>query len=468
MDQIQSFLSQASAFVWGPFLLIPLLLGTGLFLSVLLKFMPLFRIGKGFAMAFEGRKEGQAAGEITPFQALTTALSATVGTGNIAGVATAIFLGGPGAVFWMWVTAFLGMATKYSEAVLAVKYREVGEDGRYLGGPMYYIRNGLGPNFAWLGSAFALFAMIAAFGLGNMVQANSVAAAFDANFGVPHIATGAALAAVTFAVIIGGLRRIAHVAEILVPAMAVFYVGGAILVLLLNAPLVPGAFTLIITDAFTGTAAAGGFAGAAVWAAMRFGVARGIFSNESGLGSAAIAHAAAQTDNPVRQGTIAMMGTFIDTIIVCTMTALVILTVQIPTEVDGAVVMVPAWTSGLTGAALSTAAFGAGLPGAQWVISIGLIIFAFTTVIGWSVYGERSAEYLFGAHAIVPYRLVWIAALFVGAVVQLDLVWTFSDVMNGLMAIPNLIALILLSGTVATVTRQALAQEKLTAVTGKA
>ncbi|MGF1455767.1 MAG: alanine/glycine:cation symporter family protein [Alphaproteobacteria bacterium] len=467
MNALQSFLSQASSFVWGPFLLIPLLLGTGLFLSVLLKFMPLFRIGKGFVMAFEGRKEGQAAGEITPFQALTTALSATVGTGNIAGVATAIFLGGPGAVFWMWVTALLGMATKYSEAVLAVKYREVDASGRYLGGPMYYIRNGLGPRFAWLGAAFALFAMIAAFGLGNMVQANSVAAAFDANFGVPHMVTGAVLALVTFAVIIGGLRRIAHVAEILVPAMAVFYVGGALLVLLLNAPQVPAAVSLIVTDAFTGTAAAGGFAGAAVWAAMRFGVARGIFSNESGLGSAAIAHAAAQTNNPVRQGTIAMMGTFIDTIIVCTMTALVILTVEIPTEVDGATVMVPAWTSGLTGAQLSTAAFGAGLPGAQWVISIGLIIFAFTTVMGWSVYGERSAEYLFGPSAILPYRLVWIAALFVGAVVQLDLVWTFSDVMNGLMAIPNLIALILLSGTVATITREALAKEKLTAVPGK-
>ncbi len=460
MDTVQKVLDSISTFIWGPYLLIPLLLGTGLFLSILLRFMPVLRIPKGFALAFEGRKADAGEGEITPFQALTTALAATVGTGNIAGVATAIFIGGPGAVFWMWMTALLGMATKYSEAVLAVRYREVCPDGRYLGGPMYYIRNGLGQKWAWLGSAFAFFAMIAAFGLGNMFQANALANAFDANFGVPPLATGLFIAGVTFAVIVGGLKRIAFLAERLVPLMAVFYVGAALIILILNAPNVPGAFALIVTDAFTGTAATGGFAGAAVWAAMRYGVARGIFSNESGLGSAAIAHASAQTNDPVRQGTIAMMGTFIDTIIVCTMTALVILTVRIPTDVNGQMEMIPAWTTGLTSAELSTAAFGAGLPGAQWVISIGLIVFAFTTVMGWSVYGERSAEFLFGKRVIFPYRLLWVGALLLGAVVKLDLVLTFSDVMNGLMALPNLIALILLSGTVVAITRSGLEAEK--------
>ncbi len=454
MDALMAFLQSVSNFVWGPYML-ALLLGTGVFLMVGLRFMPIRRIPEGFRLALSGRHpESGDKGDITPFQALTTALSATIGTGNIAGVATAIFLGGPGAIFWMWMTALVGMATKYAEAVLALKYREVDEKGRFVGGPMYYIKNGLGKNWNWLGVLFAFFAMTAALGIGNMVQSNSVADVFQDNIGIEPLYTGIGLAVLTFAVIIGGIKSIARVAEFMVPIMGVIYVVGALTILLINIVDVPAAFMLIFTDAFTGTAATGGFAGAAVMAAIRYGVARGVFSNEAGLGSAAIAHAAAQAHDPVRQGTIAMLGTFIDTIVLCTMTALVIITVQV--QVAGGVGEVGAWASGENGAALSALAFGSGLPGGEWIVTFGLVFFAFTTIIAWSYYGERSAEFLFGVKVILPYRLLWVALVVVGAPLDLNLIWLIAEIMNALMAIPNLIALLLLSGTVFAMTRSVL------------
>jgi len=431
MQIISDFLNASSGIIWGPIMLV-LLLGTGVFLTIGLKAMPWRQIIPGFQLLWRSR-HSQDKGDITPFQALMTALAATIGTGNIAGVATAIFLGGPGAVFWMWITALVGMATKYSEAVLAVKYREMDERGRYVGGPMYYIKNGLGDNWKWLGIAFALFGMIAAFGIGNMVQANSVAHAMRSAFAMPDWLSGVTMMVLTAVVILGGIKRIAVVAAKLVPFMALAYIAGALWIILTHLTEIPAALGNIVSSAFTGTAATGGFAGAAVWAAIRFGVARGIFSNEAGLGSAPIAHAAARTNNPVQQGMIAMLGTFIDTIIICTMTALVI-------------ILTGAWTSGETGAALSMQAFASGLPGfGSTIVSLGLAIFAFTTVLGWSYYGERSAEFLFGIRIILPYRLLWLVAIPVGALGKLEIIWLLADVFNGLMAIPNLVALLALS-----------------------
>jgi AGCS family alanine or glycine:cation symporter len=436
---LNDLLTSASGFIWGPVMLV-LLLGTGIYLTIGLKAMPWHRLLDGFRLLWLGRKSEQS-GDITPFQALMTALAATIGTGNIAGVATAIFLGGPGAVFWMWVTALLGMATKYSEAVLAVRYREIDERGRYVGGPMYYIKNGLGQHWRWLGTAFALFGMIAAFGIGNMVQANSVADALDSAFAVPAWVTGLVMAAITASVILGGVQRIATVAAKLVPLMAIAYITASLWIILAHVTEVPAALAHIVRNAFTGTAASGGFAGAAVWAAIRFGVARGIFSNEAGLGSAPIAHAAARTNDPVQQGMIGMLGTFIDTIIICTMTALVI-------------ILTGSWTSGETGPSLSMLAFNTALPGVgSHLVSLGLAIFAFTTVLGWSYYGERCAEYLFGIRIILPYRLLWLAAIVLGALGKLEMVWLLADVLNGLMAVPNLIALVALSPVVFQLTR---------------
>ena len=439
MEAITSFLNQLSSFIWGPIML-TLLLGVGVYLSLGLKLMPWLKIGHGFKLLFSGQADKDK-GEITPFQALMTALSATIGTGNIAGVATAIFLGGPGAVFWMWVTALFGMATKYGEAVLAVKYREVDEHGKRVGGPMYYIKNGLGDNWKWLGFLFALFGTVAAFGIGNMVQSNSVADALNSNFHIDPLITGIVLSILVGLVILGGIKRIGDVAGMLVPVMAIAYILGSLIVIFANVEHIGGAFGLIFSSAFSGTAATGGFAGAAVWAAIRFGVARGVFSNEAGLGSAPIAHAAAQTDDPVRQGMIGMLGTFIDTIIVCTMTALVIL-------------LTGAWTSGETGASLSTLAYGQGISFGNYIVTFGLVVFAFTTLLGWSYYGERCAEFIFGAGIIVPYRIVWIIAVMTGALIKLDFVWLLADVMNGFMAIPNLIALALLSPVIFKVTKE--------------
>ena len=439
MNSIVAFVTAVNGMVWGPSMLV-LILGTGFFLMLGLRLMPLRRLGFGFRMLWEGRT-GQGKGDITPFNALMTALSATIGTGNIAGVATAIVLGGPGALFWMWCTALVGMATKYSEAVLAVHYREVDGAGNYVGGPMYYIKNGLGRKWMWLGGAFATFGFFAGFGIGNTVQANSVAHAVQSSFGVPTWVSGIIMTFLVGLVLIGGIRRIALVAGKLVPFMALAYVAAGLIILAINLDKIPGALDLILTHAFTPSAAGGGFAGATVMAAIRFGVARGVFSNEAGLGSAPIAHAAAQTDDPVRQGTVAMLGTFIDTLVICSMTGLVII-------ISGE------WISGKTGAALSSTAFENSLHGLGGnIVTLGLVLFAFTTMLGWSVYGERCATYLFGIRAIRPFRIAWVLAIPLGAVGQLDFIWLLADTLNALMAIPNLIALLLLSPVVFQVTR---------------
>ena len=440
MEIITSAVNWLNGIVWGVPMLV-LILGVGLFLTVGLKLLTILKIPFGFKLLWQGRIPG-GEGEITPFNALMTSLAATIGTGNIAGVATAIFLGGPGAIFWMWMTALVGMATKFAEAVLAVRYREEDERGKHVGGPMYYIKNGLGKKWNWMAVTFALFAGIAGFGIGNMVQANSIANALKANFAVPEWLTGIVLVVLVGAVLLGGIERIATVAGKLVPIMAIAYIAAGSVVLLLNAGAIPGAFALIFKHAFTPSAATGGFAGAAVWAAIRFGVARGIFSNEAGLGSAPIAHAAAQTKGPVSQGLVAMLGTFIDTLIVCSFTALAIL-------VTGA------WTSGETGAALTSKAFELALPGfGGYTIALALSVFAFTTILGWSYYCERSLEYLFGVRIIMPFRVVWSLAALVGATVKLGFVWLLADTLNALMAIPNLIALALLSPVVFKITKE--------------
>ncbi|MFU8838157.1 MAG: alanine/glycine:cation symporter family protein [Thiohalomonadaceae bacterium] len=453
MELLNQFFSQLNGIVWGPMMLV-LILGTGLYLTIGMGFMPIRRLDYGFRMLWRGRRSTEE-GDITPFNALMTSLSATIGTGNIAGVATAIAIGGPGAIFWMWCTALVGMATKYTEAVLAVKYREVDERGNHVGGPMYYIKNGLGKHWRWLGTAFAIFGALAGFGIGNMVQANSVAQVMEANIGLPSWISGAVMAVLVFAVLIGGIQRIAKVAGKLVPLMALIYVLGGLLVILLNLPAVPGALWAIVQYAFTPAAATGGFTGAAVMLAIQMGVARGIFSNEAGLGSAPIAHAAARTNNPVRQGTIAMLGTFIDTIIICTITALVIM-------ISGL------WDSGQSGAALSSAAFSSALPGlGSFIVTFGLMIFAFTTMLGWSVYGERCVEYLFGVRAVIPFRLLWVAAIPLGAMAQLSFAWLVADTLNALMAIPNLIALLLLSPIVFRMTREYFAEQEAAGMLGR-
>lgn len=440
MQALSDFITALNGIVWGPLMLVSIL-GTGLYLMFGLSFMPLRKIGAGFRSLWRGRqKRGE--GDIAPFNALMTSLSATIGTGNIAGVATAIFLGGPGALFWMWCTALVGMATKYAEAVLAVKYREVDNKGMHIGGPMFYIKNGLKSHWGWLGTCFAVFGAIAGFGIGNTIQANSVADVMNTTFDVPPIATGITIAVLAALVLIGGIKRIANVAGKLVPLMALSYLVAGVIILLMNAEALPHAFELIFTHAFTPVAATGGFAGAAVWAAIRFGVARGIFSNEAGLGSAPIAHAAASTNSPVQQGTIAMLGTFIDTLIICSITGLVIITTG-------------AWTSGETGASLSSVAFETALPGfGQYIVAIGLSVFAFTTILGWSFYSEKCFEYLFGEGVIRPFRICWIIAVPIGATANLSFIWLVADTLNALMALPNLIALILLSPVVFKLTRE--------------
>ena len=441
MEFITEMVGAINGVVWGVPMLI-LILGAGLFLTVGLRFLTIMKIPFGFSLLWKGRIPGNDAGDITPFNALMTSLSATIGTGNIAGVATAIFLGGPGAVFWMWMTALVGMGTKYAEAVCAVRFREKDENGNFVGGPMYYIQNGMGENWRWLAITFALFAGIAGFGIGNMVQSNSIADALYTTFNIPHLYTGIIVALLVGAVLLGGIQRISQVAGALVPFMAALYILASIVVLAINANAIPAAFGLIFTHAFSPAAATGGFAGAAVWAAIRFGVARGVFSNEAGLGSAPIAHAAAKTKGPVSQGLVAMLGTFIDTLIVCTFKALAILSTGV-------------WTSGTTGAALTSAAFEAALPGFGGVIiAVSLAIFAFTTIIGWSYYSERSLQYLFGTSIIMPFRAVWSLAAIVGATVKLGFIWLLADTLNAMMAIPNLVALIVLSPIVFAVTKE--------------
>ncbi len=444
MEAAQHLVGQINHLLWGvP--LIALLLGTGIYLTFGLGLMPIRKLGYGFRMLWQGRHSKEE-GQISPFNALMTALSSTIGTGNIAGVATAIAIGGPGALFWMWCTALVGMSTKYAEAVLAVKFREVDERGQYVGGPMYYIKNGLSSKWKWLGTAFAIFGALAGFGLANTVQSNSVANVLNNTFSIPVELTAAVITVLVAAVILGGIERIAQVAGKLVPFMAISYITAGLLVLATHLPQIPGAILLIVDSAFNGHAATGGFSGAAIALAIRQGVARGIFSNEAGLGSAPIAHAAAKTNDPVRQGMIAMLGTFIDTICVCTITGL-------------AIVVTGVWSSGTNGAPLTSMAFGLGIPGGDYLVSCGLAIFAFTTMLGWCVYGERCAEFLFGVRVILPFRILWISAIPLGAVAQLDLVWALADMLNALMAIPNLIALILLSPLVFKMTKKYFAQE---------
>jgi len=439
-------LGKIDSLAWGPVTIV-LLVGTGLLITVLVKAIQVRKFGYAWKLISGKYDNPEDEGEITHFQALSAALSATIGTGNIAGVGTAIALGGPGAVFWMWVTAFVGMATKYAECLLSLKYRVVHEDGTVSGGPMYYLEKGLGQK--WLGMLFALFAAIASFGIGNMVQANSVAEPVQTYFGVPKIATGIIMGILVFAVIVGGIRRIGQVASRLVPVMAVFYVLGSLWVIVINFSQVPAAFGVIFHDAFTGSAAAGGFAGAAVAQAIRFGVARGVFSNEAGLGSAPIAHGAAKTKEPVREGLVAMLGPFIDTIVICSMTALVIVLTGAFTQID------PTTGEALTGADLTAQAFNMGLPGpGGYIVAIGIIFFAFSTVISWSYYGDRSVEYLLGQKFVMPYRVLYCILLPVGAATQLNLVWTISDIFNALMAFPNLIGLIALSGVVVKTTKE--------------
>ncbi|MDD9304033.1 MAG: sodium:alanine symporter family protein [Desulfobacter sp.] len=430
LTTLDAIVGKIGAFAWGPPMLI-LLVGTGFWLTFSLKGLQFTKLGHSLYLALIKKKEDtDEPGDISHFQALMTALSATVGTGNIAGVATAIAAGGPGALFWMWVTGLVGMATKYSEAVLAVKYREKDAKGEMCGGPMYYISKGL--NMPWLGTVFAVFAAIAAFGIGNMVQSNSVADAVEATFHIPPFVTGLVLMALTGFVVLGGIKKIGRVTGTLVPIMIVFYVIGSMAIILMNLGGVPDALALIVKQAFNPTAATGGFAGASVMLAIRMGVARGVFSNESGLGSAPIAAAAAQTKHPVSQALVSMTQTFIDTIVVCTMTGLVL-------------ILTGAWNSGQTGAELTTTAFQAGIPGGAYIVTVGLMLFAYSTILGWCYYGEKSIEYLFGEGAVKPYRMVFVLFVGVGAIAKLGFVWNLSDTFNGLMAIPNLIGLLLLT-----------------------
>lgn len=446
-DSFASIIGCTSSVIWGPFTL-ALLFGLGIYLTLALKFINVRWLPKAFSWLWKGRAANHKEGDLTPFQSLMTALSSTVGTGNIAGVGTAMALGGPGAIFWMWVTAFLGMSTKFSESLLGVHFRETTADGRRVGGPMYYIKNGLGKRWLWLAFVFAFIGSITAFGIGNAVQANEVTNALysvlelnNKEHGQYRWLIGLGIAVLVGAVILGGVTRIGKVTEKLVPLMALLYVGAAAVILICHAQSLIPALETIIDSAFSGSAATGGFAGAAVQKAIQMGVARGVFSNESGMGSAPIAHAAAQTENPVQQAGIAMLGTFIDTLVICTMTALVIMVTGV-------------WNSGLSGSSLSAQAFANGIWQGDAIVAISLAVFALTTLIGWSYYGERCIEFLLGQRAILPYRVLWVIVIPLAAHQKQDLVWSFADMMNGLMILPNLIAVALLSPVVFILVKQ--------------
>lgn len=438
LDLITTANGFVNGIVWGPPFMI-LLVGTGIYLTIRLGFFQFRHLGHAwkhsFGLLFRKDVETEP-GAITPFQAVTSAMAATIGVGNIAGVATAIALGGPGAIFWMWMVALVGMATKMAEATLGLKYRHVDSDGHVSGGVFYYIEKGLGPQWKWLAVLYAFLAGLAAFGIGNMVQSNTMAQALETGFGIPHWATGFALVILVGVVTLGGISRIAVTAEKVVPIMAVAYLIGAIAILAMNAGAIPGALSMIVTSAFAPAPAVGGFAGASVAMAIRFGIARGIFSNEAGLGSASIVHAQAR-NIPFRQGFWGVWEVFIDTLVVCTMTALVILVTGV-------------MESGATGADLTSAAFSTGLPGpGGYVIIIAIAFFAYTTMLTWNFYGEKSWEYLFGRSVVVPYRLIFLLFVFLGSVGALELVWDVADTFNGLMAAPNLVALVLLGGVMA-------------------
>lgn len=450
MDTLQTWLDEASGFVWGPYLLIPLLLGTGLYLTIRLGGLQFIKLIPALRLGILKRRDHGSEGDISQFQALTTALAATVGTGNIVGVATAIAIGGPGALFWMWVTGLLGMASKYAEAFLAVRFRTTDEAGEKSGGPQYYLERGIrGPVGKVLALSFAIFAAIACFGIGNMTQGNSIASNVENSWSIPTWVTGVILTVLALIVLVGGIKVIGRVTAGLVPVMIVFYVLGGLYILLANIGDVPGALGQVFTEAFTGSSAAGGFVGSTIMIVVQYGVARGLFSNESGLGSAAIAAAAAQTSHPVRQGLVSMTQTFIDTLVVVSFTGLVIITTGTWDDVD------PETGEQLTASLMTGEAFAHGLPGewGHWIVTVALVMFAFSTILGWSYYGERNIERLFGRRAVMPFRVVFCLVVYVGCTTQLSLVWSFSDVMNGLMALPNLIGLLVLSGLIVRETR---------------
>lgn len=428
METLIAWHSQLNSLVWGAPLMI-LLVGAGVLFTFATGGIQFTKLAFAMRTVFGRGPKPAGEGTVTSFQALATALASTVGVGNIAGVATAISLGGPGALFWLLVSGVLGMATKFAEIAVALNYREEDKNGVMRGGAMYILSRGMG--LPWLGTVFAALTGLAALGIGNMVQANSVADAAQSSFGIPAMTSGIVMAIITAVVILGGIKRIAEVTQILVPAMCVFYIGGALIIVLRFAGEIPGVVQLVLSSAFEGHAAVGGFAGAAAGQAVRFGIARGLFSNEAGLGSAPMVHASAVTDHPVRQACYGIFEVFVDTIIVCLLTGLVVLTTG-------------AWTEGTTGAALSMKAFEIGLPGGwgHLVVSIGLILFAFSTIVGWAYYGETAVTYLFGTAASLPYRLLWCVFVYLGATGALHLVWEISDTLNGLMAVPNLIAVI--------------------------
>ncbi|MFK4785687.1 alanine/glycine:cation symporter family protein [Fusobacterium sp. MFO224] len=441
MDYL-NLLNSIDSFVWGPPLLV-LLVGTGIMLTIKLKFLQIFSLPKAFKLIFTSLKDqGNHDGDINSFHALCTALAATIGTGNIVGVATAIKVGGPGSLFWMWVAAFFGMATKYSECLLAVKFRSIDAKGAVAGGPMHYIELGLGKKYKPLAIMFAVSGVLVAyFGIGTFAQVNAITEITNLSFGIPVKVVAAVLTILVTAVTIGGLKSISKVASKIVPTMALIYFIAVIGFLVIFADKVPGALKEIITCAFNPTAAKGGFLGSTIIIAMRSGIARGVFSNESGLGSAPIVAAAAKVKWPAQQGLISMTGTFIDTIIVCTLTGLTLI-------ISGL------WTGDLNGAALTQAAFSTGYPViGKYILTIGLVLFAFTTILGWNYYGERCMEYLVGVRGILPYRVVFIVLIACGAFIKLEAIWTLADIVNGLMAIPNLIALIGLSGVVVAETK---------------
>jgi len=444
MQGFHDMVNWANGYLWGPPMLI-LLFGTHLFLTYRLRFIQK-HVWKAIKLSVSKDRSGE--GDVSQFGALTTALAATIGTGNIVGVATAVGLGGPGAVLWCWLTGVFGMATKYAEALLSVRYRVKTSDGTMLGGPMYALENGL--NMKWLAVLFCIFTSIAAFGIGNMVQANSISVMLEETMGVSPYLSGGVMAVLTAVVILGGVKSIASVCEKLVPFMAVFYVFGCAIILGMNASYLPATISLIFEAAFTPQAAGGGFVGASVMMAMRYGIARGLFSNESGLGSAPIVAAAAQTKNPVRQALVSMTGTFWDTVVVCAMTGLVLVS---------SVIENPAALNQLSGAALTKGAFAQIPVVGPIVLSVGLLTFVFSTILGWSYYGERAVEYLFGKKSITPYRVAWVIAVFLGSVTSLTLVWDLADAMNALMAIPNLVSLIALSGVIVADTKKYLWEE---------
>ena len=432
--QINELIKVIDDAVWG-LPLICLIMVTGILLTVRLGGVQVRHLGKAFKFMFQDEEDGH--GEVTSFGALCTALSATIGTGNIAGVATAIAAGGPGALFWMVVAAFFGMATKYAEGLLAIKYRSVDKNRNISGGPMYYIRKGMGEKYKPLAIFFAFATMLVAFfGIGTFPQVNAIIDSVNISFGVPKLATNIVLTVIVGSIIFGGLKNIAKVTSKLIPFMAIFYIGISFVIICMNITSVPDAIRLIVKDAFTGSAAVGGFAGSTIMMAMQSGVARGIFSNEAGLGSAPIAAAAAKTHYPSEQGLISMTGTFIDTIIVCSMTGLVL-------------VLTGVWSGENSGAAMTSAAFVQGFGNfGSILLTLSLVLFAFTTILGWNYYGERACVYLFGVKGITPYRVIFIAMIALGVFLKLDIIWILADIVNGLMAVPNLIALVALSGVV--------------------